>query len=156
ASLAASDAHKEYVALMRWPGSIRELADAWVCDRTLHTDEDKPQQARTEFDLAEAFRGCALVRCRIHTGRYHQIRRHANHSGRHILGDTTHGKGRLNALFREKYGLPRLFLHLHRIAMDHPRTGARMELTDPLPDDLAPVLERLRYESRHGCPPSHS
>lgn len=150
AALAAPEAEKEYVALMRWPGSLRQLPDEWTCDQTLHTDDDRPQEAVTDFALLEAFRGCALVRCRIHTGRYHQIRRHANHSGRHILGDTTHGKGRMNALFREKYGLPRLFLHLRRVALRHPGTAAPMELLDPLPEELAEVLSRLRAEGARG------
>jgi tRNA pseudouridine65 synthase len=148
AVFAAPETHKEYLALMRWPGSHRELPDCWTCDLPLHTDDDRAQEARTGFEVLERFRGCGLVRCRIHTGRYHQIRRHANHSGRHILGDTTHGKGRLNELFRVKYGLPRLFLHLHRVAMHHPRTGAALELVDPLPVDLTVVLARLRQEPR--------
>lgn len=155
-SLASMDAVKEYVALMRWPGSLADRPDAWTCDQTLHTDDDKAQKARTEFEMIESFRGCALVQCRIFTGRYHQIRRHANHCGRHILGDTTHGKGRMNALFREKYGLPRLFLHLRRVSLAHPSSGAPLEITDPLPADLSQVLDRLRHESSSGCPPSPS
>lgn len=155
-SLSAADAVKDYLALMRWPGSLRELGDAWTCDQTLHTDDDRPQECRTDFALVERFRGCALVSCRIHTGRYHQIRRHANHCGRHILGDTTHGKGRINALFREKYGLPRLFLHLHLVAMEHPRTGARLTIVDPLPAELTAVLDRLRRETASDCPRSPS
>jgi len=154
AALAAADAHKDYQALLRWPGSNRGLADAWTCDRPLHDEKDVPREARTEFALVERFRHCALVRCRIFTGRYHQIRRHANHCGRHVLGDTTHGKGRINAAFRERYGLPRLFLHLQHISMSHPRTGVRIELSDPLPMDLAQVLERLRAEPTPSCPPS--
>jgi 23S rRNA-/tRNA-specific pseudouridylate synthase len=134
------------MALLRWPGSGRGLGDAWTCDRPLTDDKDKPREARTEFVLAEAFRHCALVRCRIFTGRYHQIRRHANHSGRHVLGDTTHGKGRINSAFRERYGLHRLFLHLQRVSLLHPGTGERLELTDPLPTELTAVLERLRAE----------
>ena len=147
ASLSAEDAHKDYVALLRWPGSNRELPDTWLCDRPLHDEKDVAREARTEFTLLEKFRHCALVRCRIFTGRYHQIRRHANHSGRHVLGDTTHGKGRINAAFREKYGLPRLFLHLERISMRHPSGGTHLELFDPLPMDLATVLEQLRAEA---------
>ncbi len=150
ASLSDAAAVKEYLALMRWPGSrgtLGQLGDEWTCEQTLHTDDDRPQAARTDFAMLETFRGCALVRCRIHTGRYHQIRRHANHCGRHILGDTTHGKGRMNALFREKYGLPRLFLHLERVSMRHPTTGEPLELVDPLPDELEAVLQRLRAES---------
>ena len=155
-SLSAADAHKDYLALMRWPGSNRELGDAWTCDRPLHDEKDIARQARTEFALIERFHHCALVRCRIFTGRYHQIRRHANHSGRHILGDTTHGKGRINAAFRERYGLPRLFLHLQRISMRHPRSGEPMELLDPLPVELTSVLDRLRAVTPPGCPPSPS
>lgn len=156
ASLSAADAHKDYFALMRWPGSLRELPDAWTCDRPLTDEKGIARAARTDFQLVETFRHCALVRCRIFTGRYHQIRRHANHSGRHILGDTTHGKGRINALFRERYGLQRLFLHLQRISMRHPTTGAPLELTDPMPPELITVLDRLRAEVSPGCPPSPS
>ena len=145
-SLAAADAHKDYLALLRWPGSTRELPDTWLCDRPLHDEKDVAREARTEFTLLERFSHCALVRCRLFTGRYHQIRRHANHSGRHVLGDTTHGKGRINAAFRSRYGLTRLFLHLEHIRMRHPRSGEPLELCDPLPAELALVLARLRAE----------
>ena len=97
-----------------------------------------------DFEVVEEFDRCALVRCRIYTGRYHQIRRHANHCGRHIIGDTTHGKGRINALFRERYGLSRLFLHLERVELEHPTTGAPLVLEDPMPAALLEVLDRLR------------
>ena len=152
-SLAAPDADKEYHALLRWPGSNRELGDAWTCDRPLHDEKDVAREARSEFTLIERLPRCALVRCRIFTGRYHQIRRHANHSGRHVLGDTTHGKGRINAAFRERYGLARLFLHLFRIRLRHPTTGEPLELTDPMPPELTSVLERLRAEDASRCPP---
>lgn len=143
AALAAPDAHKEYLALLRWPGSIADLGERWTCDRPLSDDKDVPRDARTDFELLEAFDHCALVRCRLHTGRYHQIRRHANHCGRHVIGDSTHGKGRINALFRERFGLPRLFLHLQRVHMDVPGLGP-VELFDPLPFELDEVLTRLR------------
>lgn len=147
AALAAPDAHKEYLALMRWPGSV-DLGGAapvtnWTCDRPLHDEKDIAREARTDFELVEEFTHCALVRCRLFTGRYHQIRRHANHCGRHVIGDSTHGKGRINALFRERFGLPRLFLHLQRIRMDFPGIGPA-ELLDPLPDELEAVLSQLR------------
>lgn len=145
-ALAADDAHKDYVALVRWPGSVPGLGDAWTCEQPLTDAKDVPRAARSEFVLAERFSHCALVGCRIFTGRYHQIRRHANHSGRHVLGDTTHGKGRNNALYRERYGLHRLFLHLERIRVRHPTTGLPLQLTDPLPQELTDVLSRLRAD----------
>ncbi|MCR9244338.1 MAG: pseudouridine synthase [bacterium] len=154
-ALSDESATKEYLALMRWPGSLEEHGDEWVCDQVLHTEDDRPKAAHSEFTRLETFRGSALVRCRITTGRYHQIRRHANHCGRHVLGDTTHGKGRINALFREKYGLPRLFLHLQRVEMAHPSGNGRLEILDPLPAELESVLERLREEVT-SCRPSPS
>lgn len=144
AALAAEDAHKEYLALLRHPGSGAALGEVWTCDRALHDEADKPRACRTDFAVVETFDRCALVRCRLFTGRYHQIRRHANHCGRHVLGDTTHGKGRINAFYRERFGLDRLFLHLQRLVLRHPRTGAMLELIDPLPPELDTVLERLR------------
>ena len=155
-SLAAADAHKEYLALLRYPGSNQELGAAWTCDRPLHDDDDKPRESRTDFAVLETFPRCALVQCKLFTGRYHQIRRHANHCGRHVIGDTTHGKGRINALYRERYGLDRLFLHLQRIVMRHPTTGVPLELVDPLPMQLSLVLDRLRAEAVPSCPPSPS
>lgn len=155
-SLASAAAHKDYVALVRWPGSRAGLGDAWTCDQPLHDEKDVPREARSEFVLVERFRHCALVGCRIFTGRYHQIRRHSNHCGRHIIGDTTHGKGRINALYRERYSLHRLFLHLHRVRLTHPDTGLRMELTDPVPGELTAVLDRLRAEADPTCPSSPS
>jgi 23S rRNA-/tRNA-specific pseudouridylate synthase len=122
----------------------------------LHDEKNIARESRTSFELMQLFSRCALVRCRIATGRYHQIRRHANHSGRHVLGDTTHGKGRINALFRERYGLDRLFLHLFRIRIRHPSSGEPMELTDPMPPELASVLVRIAAEAAPRCPPSLS
>jgi tRNA pseudouridine65 synthase len=147
-SLAAPDARKEYVALMRYPGNDAALGAQWTCDRPLHDDKDVARACRTDFAVLEEFDRCALMQCLLHSGRYHQIRRHANHCGRHVLGDTTHGKGRINAFFRERFGLDRLFLHLQRVVLRHPRTGAPLELVDPLPASLAAVLDRLRQVPR--------
>ncbi|HEX6811512.1 MAG TPA: pseudouridine synthase [Planctomycetota bacterium] len=144
AELAAPDAEKQYLALMRWRPRDRSLPSAWKCEEPLADEKDVLRRACTEFELEEAFRHCALVRCRITTGRYHQIRRHASHCGRHILGDTAHGRDRLNAAFRDRYGLQRLFLHLQRISMRHPTTRQRLELVDPLPAELVAVLAPLR------------
>ena len=143
-SLSAADANKQYLALMRYPGSNRELGESWTMRQPLTDDKDVQRECRTDFEVIETFSRCALVQCRIFTGRYHQIRRHANHSGRHVIGDTTHGKGRINSTFRSLYGLHRLFLHLVRIEMAHPVTGERLVIEDPMPAELTSVLDRLR------------
>lgn len=145
-ALAAADARKEYLALVRWPGSFPRLPERWRCARPLTDDRGIRRRAHSEFALLERFHGCALARVRITTGRRHQIRRHANHTGRHVLGDTTHGKGRMNRLFRERYGLRRLFLHLAEVDLPHPAGAGRLTLRAELPPDLAEVLARLRAE----------
>ena len=142
--LAADNANKEYLALLRYPGSDHELGEVWTSERALTDDKDVARPSRTDFAVVERFDRCALVQCRIYTGRYHQIRRHANHCGRHVIGDTTHGKGRINAMFRERHGLHRLFLHLRRVEMDHPTRSERLEIEDPLPAELVRVLDSLR------------
>jgi len=144
ASLSAPDAHKDYMALIRYPGSNKELGAEWTMDRPLTDEKDIARECRSDFRVIETYSRCALVQCRIFTGRYHQIRRHANHCGRHIIGDTTHGKGRINATFRKLYGLDRLFLHLQRVEMAHPTSGERLVLEDAMPTELTTVLDRLR------------
>ena len=60
-----------------------------------------------------------------------------------MLGDTSHGKGRINEYLREHYGLPRMFLHAWRFTFDHPMTGERIQLEARLPDDLRAFLLRV-------------
>lgn len=146
ASWQLPDACKEYLALVRWPGANPELGECWINERPLHDHRDVARAARTEFALVEVLYRSALVSARLRTGRFHQIRRHLNHDGRHVFGDTSHGKGRNNALYRERYGLDRLFLHMHRLAFAHPVGGARVEITDPLPAELVAVVAALRAE----------
>lgn len=137
-------AYKRYCALVRYPGSGASLGSRWVCERPLRDEKEVPREARTEFALVEAFDRCGLVHALPTTGRYHQIRRHLNHCGRHVIGDTSHGKGKINRFFRARYGLHRLFLHLEVLCIDHPESGLRLELHDPLAAELSCVLRRLR------------
>lgn len=137
-SLQRSTCRKEYYALVRGAPP-----DRFASTRPLRDEHGTPQPAHTDFVTLRRWRGCALVRARLHTGRSNQIRRHLNHLAHHALGDTTFGKGRLNALFRARFGLPRLFLHATRLCLEHPLGGHRLYLHDPLPDDLRAVLHRL-------------
>lgn len=135
---------KEYLALCRWPQHTFPLEDRWEIDRPLRDDSGGPKSARTSCEVVEHIGHFAVVRARIHTGRYQQIRRHLNHAARHVLGDTTHGKGRINQTFRKRFGLDRLFLHAHRLQFTHPVTQETVELVDPLPAELEAVLAKLR------------
>jgi 23S rRNA pseudouridine1911/1915/1917 synthase len=106
--------------------------------RTRHsTDTDNPRAARTHFEIAEALDHYTLLAVTLETGRTHQIRVHLQAIGHPVAGDPEYGHaGRL--------GLPRQFLHAHRLAFAHPVTGLPVAVESPLPDDLAAALERAR------------
>jgi 23S rRNA pseudouridine1911/1915/1917 synthase len=93
------------------------------------------REARTHYTLERALPHTSLLRVRLETGRTHQIRVHLSAIGFPVCGDPEYGvPGAL--------GLQRQFLHATRIAFDHPITGARVDVTSPLPADLRGALER--------------
>lgn len=137
-SLNGGETRKEYLALVR--GSTPE---EWEDDRPLSNKAGVKQAARTSFRRLAEFSRSSLLRARLFTGRRHQIRRHLAHKAHQVIGDTSHGKGRINQFFRDNYGLPRLFLHAERLEMPHPRTGDPLAIHVPLATDLREFLERL-------------
>ena len=137
-SLNSPDAVKEYLTLVR--GSAPEHV---VTERPLTDETGVKKAATTEVWRLAEFSGLSLLRVRIKTGRRHQIRRHLAHLRHQILGDTTYGKGRINQEFRDKYGLPRLFLHARLLDIKHPTTEDRLVVHAPLKEDLREFLTRL-------------
>ncbi len=108
-------------------------------DRTLHSLEtDTLRDAVTHFVLVEALPSTTLLAVTLDTGRTHQIRVHLRAIGHPVIGDPSYGTpGR-------DYGLDRQFLHATRLAFAHPATGDPVEITSPLPPDLAEALDRAR------------
>jgi tRNA pseudouridine65 synthase len=89
-------------------------------------------------------RYCLVEAC-PETGRYRQIRRHFKHAFHHLVGDTSHGEGRHNRLFRERYDVHRLLLHAWRLAFEHPLDGRRLELVAPLDAPWQRVLDEFGW-----------
>jgi 23S rRNA pseudouridine1911/1915/1917 synthase len=81
----------------------------------------------------------ASLACQLGTGRTHQLRVHLAALGTPILGDPTYGT---SAELSRAAGLERPFLHAAALGLDHPVTGARLELYEPMPADLLAALER--------------
>ena len=80
----------------------------------------------------------------MHTGRTHQIRVHFSALALPVVGDTLYGAPRQELIGREALpSLGRNFLHAARIALEHPRTGQRMEFRAPLPQELVTYLRTL-------------
>jgi 23S rRNA pseudouridine1911/1915/1917 synthase len=97
------------------------------------------RQARTHFTVLELLPRETYLEARLETGRTHQIRAHFAAIGHPLTGDPTYGGA-------ARYGLRRQFLHAHRLAFRHPRTGAALEFTSPLPGDLTAALEAAHAE----------
>ncbi|HEY7289732.1 MAG TPA: RluA family pseudouridine synthase [Vicinamibacterales bacterium] len=85
--------------------------------------------------LGTSLQTYSLARCRIFTGRRHQIRAHLAARGWPIVGDPIYGT--LIETF------PRIALHAHRASFTHPATGAALAIESPLPSDLMMLLSRL-------------
>lgn len=88
----------------------------------------------------------ALVEAMPETGRYRQIRRHFHHISHHIIGDTSHGRGDHNRLWRIHFGMHRMLLHAWRLEFAHPVTGERLTLTAPVDAVWRNVLARLGWQ----------
>ena len=135
---------KSYLALVR--GVPPEEG---TIDYPLQKSEDGPRvPALTRFRRlgASAVDRCSLVLARPETGRLHQVRRHLRHIDHPLVGDVRHGSGSINRHYRTTYGLHRLALHALTIGFVHPVSGARVEVTAPVPADLAGPLTALGLE----------
>jgi RluA family pseudouridine synthase len=98
------------------------------------------EAARTRWRVAERFARATLLEVELDTGRTHQIRVHMLHAGHPVLGDRQYGRAGAGLIGRQA-------LHASRLSFHHPTTGQAMELTAPLPDDIARAVERVRGDS---------
>lgn len=89
----------------------------------------------------------ALVEVQPKTGRYRQIRKHFHHISHHIIGDTSHGRGDHNRLFRIHYATHRMLLHAWRLDFLHPCGAAPMHIEAPLDVSWTRILERFAWAS---------
>jgi 23S rRNA pseudouridine1911/1915/1917 synthase len=131
---AGRSVEKTYLAIVegtpRWPSGI---IDAPIDRHSVHRQKmavakpGKGREAVTHYKVLASAGGLSLVECRPKTGRTHQIRVHLKHLGHSIAGDPAYGK-------RGKF--ERHLLHAWKLAFDHPRTGARLAFTAPVPADF--------------------
>jgi 23S rRNA pseudouridine1911/1915/1917 synthase len=113
------------------------------------------REARTLYEIERDWfpLGLALLRCRLVTGRTHQIRVHLAASGLPIVGDPVYGRPRYprvrdGALKARLQSFPRQALHAERIAFHHPVTQDLVEVVAPVPPDLQELLAAIEEGSR--------
>lgn len=95
------------------------------------------REAVTHWTVLARYPGYTHVRCRLETGRTHQIRVHLASIGHPVLGDTVYGG-------KKPYpGLAGQCLHARRLSFVHPRTGERVTVECPLPEYFTKILHKL-------------
>jgi 23S rRNA pseudouridine1911/1915/1917 synthase len=109
--------------------------------------------SKTGVTVEQRFRHFTLVRCRLFTGRRHQIRCHLHHRGFPIVGDKVYGldetfflayfEERLDAETLRQLLLPRQALHATRLLVTHPKSRQPLEVRSPLPADLKAFIDTL-------------
>jgi 23S rRNA pseudouridine1911/1915/1917 synthase len=148
--LAAHRVERRYLALVqgRLPahsGTVDAPVARHPRDRKRMAVADGGRPAVTHWKVLESFPAVQLVEATLETGRTHQVRVHLASLRHPLAGDRTYGA---DPTLAARLGLARPFLHAWQLAFTHPADGRRVELTEPLPDDLQPVLDRLRAGRR--------
>ena len=143
AQLADHSLYREYEAVC--VGVLRE--DAGTVDapigrnpadrKKMAVDRKSGRPAVTHWSVLARYSGHTHIRCRLETGRTHQIRVHLASIGHPLLGDTVYGAK------RPVPGLAGQCLHARRLSFVHPRTGERLTLECPLPPWFEEVLTKL-------------
>ena len=143
AQLADHSLYREYEAVC--VGSLRE--DAGTVDapigrnptdrKKMAVDRKNGRPAVTHWQVIARYPGHTHIRCKLETGRTHQIRVHLAFVGHPLLGDTVYGAK------KPVPGLAGQCLHARRLSFVHPRTGERLTLECPLPAWFGQVLTKL-------------
>jgi 23S rRNA pseudouridine1911/1915/1917 synthase len=154
--------HREYLALV-W-GSFKENEGTITghIGRSLKNrkvmqvfpDQDRGKHAVTHYKVLEDFGYVSLVKCRLETGRTHQIRIHMKYAGHPLFNDEEYGgdkiiKGTLFTKYRQFVNncfkiIPRQALHAKTLGFVHPRTGEEMFFNSEIPEDMETAIEKWR------------
>ncbi len=140
----SKSAQRTYLAVVR--GNLK--TDSGVIETQIARDKDDRKKmavvkeggrnAVTEYEVVERFGKYTIVKCKLKTGRTHQIRVHMEYLGYPLVGDPKYSP------MKTPFSINGQALHSLTLAFDHPRTGVRMEFEAKLPEDLHKVVTRLR------------
>jgi 23S rRNA pseudouridine1911/1915/1917 synthase len=148
--LQARTVQREYLALawgkVERDGKVDAPIGRHPSQRTKMAVIDNGKPAVTHYHVEQHFPGCTLLRCRLETGRTHQIRVHLAYLGHPLVGDSTYLKGPQKCPPQMRSILaafPRQALHAQRLGLQHPVSGEWMEWQAPLPQDMQQLLQQV-------------
>lgn len=124
-------------------------------DRRRQVVREDGRRAVTHYRVDRHLDGATLIDLKLETGRTHQIRVHMQHAGFPLVGDPMYGRrGSPSGLNDDQRGawraFPRQALHAVRLVLEHPASGAGIDVVSPLPDDMAGLIETLRTAQDDG------
>jgi len=149
--LEARSVRREYLALVHGELTRSGKVDAPIgrhpAQRVKMAVVENGKAAVTHYQIEERFPSCTLLRCRLETGRTHQIRVHLAQLKHPLVGDSVYLKGPQKCVpqLRELLGrFPRQALHATLLGLVHPVSGQEMEWQAPLPPDMVQLLQQIR------------
>lgn len=102
------------------------------------------KRAITHVERLEIVHGASIVRCRLETGRTHQIRVHLADAGHPLLGDPVYGRRVRDEVLKKAGELGRQALHASHLGFRHPVSGEQLSVDSPLAPDIFEAAELLR------------
>lgn len=155
------DIKRQYEAVacgvMTGGGTVEAPMSRHPVDRKRMAVIEGGKPAVTHYRVVERFRAHTHIRVDLETGRTHQIRVHLAHIRYPLLGDPVYGPrlrlppGSSERLIAALRGFQRQALHAARLGLHHPISGAWLEWSVPLPQDMAELIHLLREDAReHG------
>ena len=115
----------------------------------LPKESSRGKHAVTHYELQKKMDGCALIECRLETGRTHQVRVHLASIGHALVGDPLYG--RANSAVRpvlQRLGFRRQALHAAVLGFVHPVTSDRLRFTSDLPPDMKELIDETAHSNR--------
>ena len=140
--LKARTVKREYVALVHGVidhelGKIDAPIGRDGKDRMKYVVVENGKDAVTHFEVLKRFAEYTLVKCRLETGRTHQIRVHMRYIGHPLVGDPFYGPRKT---VKSEFGQ---FLHAKSVGFDHPKTGKFLEFESELPLEFSAFINEL-------------
>ena len=102
------------------------------------------KDAITHYTVLERFNGFTFIRCKLETGRTHQIRVHMASIGHPLLGDEVYGGDKTKFGQATNALISGQCLHAGELVLTHPKTGRVMRFEAPMPDNMTALIEKLR------------